>query len=243
MRSLIVSFSALVIVGCSAGPEDVHDDAGFHIKPAEQDAGADSSADAKAEAHVEAAAPKPTPSCPNVPEDVSNFKPTTSPKPPRPYQASCGAGQVTAFYYACVGASATTYSCQSWESASQSNNDCVACMISNDYDSAWGPLVNHSDYAFINDTGCAQLLNGTACAAATWADRACAFEACDSICYGDGLASLNKCDANAVAGGCKSWDDAQTAACVTTQGAFNKCFVTDPQSGFVNVVSTFCGGS
>ena len=239
MRSL-VTFSALVIVGCSAAPQDAHEDAGFPI--IEHEAGSDA-ADAKApDAHTEAAAPKPTPSCPNVPEDVSSFKPT-APKPARAFKSACGTGQITAFYNACATSYATQYSCQSWESASASNAACTSCMISNDSDSTWGPIVNHSDYAFVNATGCAQLLNAATCASAAWADLACQMEACDSICYGDGVDLLNKCETNAIAGGCKSWDDAQTVACVTTQGAFNKCFVTDVQTQFVNVVATFCGGS
>jgi hypothetical protein len=242
MRSL-VAFSVLVIVGCSAAPQDAHEDAGLSIVPAEHDAGgADAMADAKADAHVEAAAPKPAPSCPNVPEDVSSFVPS-SPKPARAFQSACGAGQVTSFYYACAASSASQYSCESWESASASNSTCAACMISNDTDAAWGPIVNHSDYAFVNQVGCAQRLNALTCASAAWEDQSCQMAACDGICDDDGLSELNACEANATAGGCKSYDDASTAACQTATGPFNKCFVADPQSQIVNVGVTFCGGS
>jgi len=237
----LVTFSALVIVGCSAAPQDPHDDAGFSIKPADEDAGADAMTDAKPDVHVADAAPKPTPSCPNVPEDVSNFKPSTS-KPPRPFQAACGAGQVTAFYNACSGSAASSYSCQTW-SSSAFNSACGTCIASNDSDSEWGPLVNHSDYAFFNEAGCAQLLGASSCASAAWADEACLMDACDGICYGGTIDLLDQCETNAIVAGCKSWDDAETAACVTTQGVFNKCFATDRQTQIVNIIATFCGGS
>ncbi|HEY2366484.1 MAG TPA: hypothetical protein VGH87_08865 [Polyangiaceae bacterium] len=246
MRSLL-AFSALVIVGCSAAPQDPHEDAGFPILVADAGSEPDAKADAKTDAHADADAAAPKPSCPNVPADVSKFSPT-APKLARAYQAACGSGQVTAFYNACIATSATTYSCQSWETASQSNNSCAACMISNDYESAWGPIVNHLGYSFINQMGCAELLtqnpapSGT-CAYDEWADLSCAMAACDTLCASDGLYELNQCEQNAIANGCKSYDDAETAACETTQGAFSKCFVTDPQTRFVNIASTFCGGS
>ena len=109
-------------------------------------------------------------------------------------------------------------------------------------------LARHGYYVDINQAGCAELLTqnpapvGT-CAYAAWANDACQIAACGSLCTSDGIYALNECIQNATAGGCKSYDDAATTACQTTTGPFNKCFVTDAQAGFVNVASTFCGGS
>jgi hypothetical protein len=249
MRS-IVTFSALVIVGCSAAPQDPHEDAGFPIMVVDAGSEPDAKADAKADAHVEAAV-QPTPSCPNVPDDVSSFKPS-APKPARPYKSACGAGLVTGFYVACIASYATQSGCDDWAAANASNNACAQCMVSNDYDATWGPIVVHENFTSTNQAGCAELLtqnpapSGT-CAYAAAADDACQMAACESLCPvqsdGVGFTNLVACTANAVADGCKPWDDAATAACQTTIGAFNKCFASDPQTMFTNVGVTFCGGS
>jgi hypothetical protein len=253
MRSYVV-FSVLALVGCSAAPQTGDEDSGtFHVLPAPDagDAGA-KVADAKADAHIEASAPKPTPSCPSVPDDVTSFKPS-APKPARAFQAACGAGQVTAYYNACEASGADQNTCSAWQSQNASNNSCAQCIISWDYESSWGPIVNTSwNYSFTNDVGCVELLtqnpapSGT-CAYAMNAAFQCEQAACDDLCpvdsYGYGLTDLIACTKNAATGGCKAYEDAANAACQSDAGVYAKCLSSDPETQFVAIASTFCGGS
>ena len=92
-----------------------------------------------------------------------------------PLRASvCSEAQLAAFTAACVVASATSGSCQAWESDT-ANTACDRCLITPASDPAWGPIlmVGHADVPF-NLAGCYAVVAGEAastsgCGAGRWA--------------------------------------------------------------------------
>ena len=149
------------------------------------------------------------------PLDVSTYAPETMHPPNPPHAGKCTA-QESADFAACEGGD--TSKCNQF-APGQSAEACGACIDTHKTDATWGVVVFDGSTGTINIEGCvddaleevsqekSQGGSGS-CGDALHASYGCQDAACDA-CTGDDLTS---CIDDALADGCKSYDDAVQSA-------------------------------
>lgn len=201
----------------------------------------DGSVDAKADAKDTGVPDTQSNTCP-TPADVTGFQPGT-PTPPHAALKVCQSGDYAAYFTACLDASATSQTCQTWSMAHQT---CADCIASNADDLQWGAVVFGSGVESVNVAGCLELVGAAACSKATSDVDQCLGAACDIQCpVTDDPSSFQlyqQCTTKAEAGGCKTYSTAADAACdADANPAIAQCSGSDLQSQFLNVGPVFCG--
>lgn len=173
------------------------------------------------------------------PQSVSTFTPTWHPPAPA-HRGDCTAQQLTDFYNACFGPSATSSTCSAFMNApADAGPSCARCAMSQVSDSTYSAVVSSSNLSWINVSGCIDVLDPGAlsCAQSVQANDQCEFAACGSC-----GAAYDTCTAAADQGGCKPY--ATAAACseaLADAGAVSPCIAPDFASAFVKVGMVFCG--
>jgi hypothetical protein len=182
---------------------------------------------------------------------------------PDPYHAASGAAQgacvagaagdpIAGFYEECL--DPATRSDAACNTFSQTYPACVACILTPETATKYGPILDHGGFVTANVAGCLELAGdeqqGDAselpCAKAVQALAGCELAACEANCPVDDGASLNEydaCSSSAAVSGCESYDAA--AACEDAEGeasAFGAACVSDDFQTFYDlVVPVFCG--
>ncbi|MGO9714781.1 MAG: hypothetical protein ACLQBL_38400 [Polyangiaceae bacterium] len=145
----------------------------------------------------------PLPVC--APGPVTSFTPTWH--PPRTPTSSCTSTQIDS-YLECLDDAATMSnppSCAEWSGQlSSTDATCLTCLISNETDAQYGPLVLLPTETLINVAGCIALaegkVDGSGCGGALQADEQCQFAACLPSCVTDTtsqIAAAVACEAQA----------------------------------------------
>ena len=127
----------------------------------------------------------PTAAC--APGSVSAFAPTWH--PPRTMTSACTKAQIDS-YLACLTDAQTTLdpaTCSEWTSSpSATDQACLTCLLSNETDSSYGPLIQLPTELLINVAGCIALAEGKAdgsgCGGALQTDEECQRAACLPTC-------------------------------------------------------------
>jgi hypothetical protein len=185
--------------------------------------------------------------CPN-PADISSWTPPAY-VPAKNSPGACAPGDVAAYDAACVNTTTkSTSACDSFKSA---NATCVACLVSQQGDSSWGPIVQWPGIINLNLGGCLELAAGDAtCAKAVETAAACPHAACDAVCpvtSGDATSFANwqQCEQVAVADACGLYE--QAANCMVTDPAAISSVCQPTQSDtfdslLLRIAPVFCGG-
>jgi hypothetical protein len=183
------------------------------------------------------------------PGDVTTFKPQWKP-PTGSYQGRCTSTQVDSFLSCLFSQAANDQSCLNYINA-PANAICSQCLLSDETDSAYGPLVKLGTEAIVvNVEGCVSLVenNATAssCGAKAQALAQCKEAACTPSCPLTNHAELvafNDCEQAAESTSCKSYYTA--AAClmplINTGGAAENCtHAPTPLDAAISVAKLFC---
>jgi hypothetical protein len=188
-------------------------------------------------------------SCPPV--DVSSFSPPPyhAANPPR---AACTQDLVDAFYAACLAGSSTDQTCAPFSATGDaSHKACAACILSQDTDPTYGPLVQHKGTVSLNLSGCIEVRdaqNGLACAKAYQSSADCDDAACAAKCPVTDDASFTAykaCTQAAASNGCKAYTlGISCAAGEADGGPASVCFAGQSfQDLYKSIVPVFCMGA
>jgi hypothetical protein len=105
--------------------------------------------------------------------------------PLTPNPTACSAAQVTGYYNACLGTTATSTTCQNFTNTA-GNATCEACLITPDTASAYGALIAIGGVDYANISGCVAILTGdttnAGCGAKLQAVTDCETAACQANC-------------------------------------------------------------
>jgi hypothetical protein len=160
--------------------------------------------------------------------------------------ASGGADPIRAFYDACLGSSATTDQCNA---VRQTNAACVACILTPDSATAYGPLIDHGSFVTANVAGCLELVapGSLSCARAVQALGGCELAACGANCPVHDAASLanyESCAKQVESAGCQTYATGASCALSEPDAAPKAALcLGDFQSFYSAVVPIFCGPS
>jgi hypothetical protein len=185
--------------------------------------------------------------CP-TPVDETNFTPPAY-KHAKTALGACSASDISGFDTACLSSTATSTTCQTYQTA---HATCASCLTSKSTDSTWGPLVVWNGVQSLNVAGCIELTNpsDTACPQVLESSDECTHAACDSVCpitdqttFTAWQTCAQTADAQACgkyatpANNCYGGDDA-AATNVCNLSNYNNSF----EAAFVAVAQVFCGG-
>jgi hypothetical protein len=188
------------------------------------------------------------------PADESQLTPTWHPS--HAHRDDCTSDQIDSLF-ACLKDSATQSSppsCAPWGATmSTANRTCYQCIVTDDAQPEWGPLIVHSglNTEETNYAGCAALVEGVpdggGCGGKVAADVACESAACAVSCpvdsSGNGLDGLNACITAADRGTCSAF--ATAAACLGVDSgplaACNELNYADALTAARAVAVIFCG--
>ncbi len=171
--------------------------------------------------------------CP-TPLDVSVYMPETLPAPNGKHQNKCMQAQLD-LYHKCVVQSDMMACTQIQMVAATTFKVCLDCLETKVVDATWGPLVCVDPMTcYLNVEGCLNLatnqMGAMSCGQLLHASYGCQRAACEMQCSGDAQ-GFSKCVQTALAGGCKKYGDAFSAAC----GMIS----TDPDGGFPDLDNCF----
>ena len=181
---------------------------------------------------------------PCAPVSVAGYQPTALTPPHAPANA-CTSSELAGFYDACVAQDTTSAACAAFQS---SDAACSQCLLSQQTDATWGPVVAGLGKTKIDVPGCIALVQGDA-SATSCAQRAsdalgCEAWACDGVCpvtADAGETSYEACLQEAAIGDCHGYVVAQ---CDTADAGLGVC---DPRpldaQSFAALAAVFCGGS
>jgi hypothetical protein len=180
------------------------------------------------------------------PQDETLFSPTWVP-PVGAHLNRCTPAQMSAFYTACLGPTATTITCSAWTQVA-ANTTCFGCLYTKSTAASYGALVEYSAAVVINTAGCVALAEpcNTQCARAVSAmyaceDSACGFGACtDFTSYSTCTSEADSCSA------CGGYANAANCSSLLT-GAQHPAAATCNLAGttfqavYTSVASFMCG--
>jgi hypothetical protein len=179
---------------------------------------------------------------------------------PAKYVPASGAGQglcvptaagdpITGFYQACLAPAATVDGCNAFTDMNQA---CVACILTPETASAYGPILNHGAFVTANVAGCLELAGDEQadaselpCAKNVQALAGCELAACEANCAVHDAASLTEYDSCAddvESSGCEPY--AAAAACADPEAeasALGAACLSDFATFYQIVVPVFCG--
>jgi hypothetical protein len=178
----------------------------------------------------------------------------TSFQPPAYHAANrragaCTATQIDGFYNGCVDPNAPPNGCDPYlgANATQANQKCAACILSQPTDATYGPLVARNNaLPDINVAGCLEIKQGSStCASALATFDACGAASCSANCPVVDEVSYEAyvaCEAQSGAGPCQQYASAATcAAAAADAGATAVCFAGATfRDLYSNVVPVFC---
>ena len=178
------------------------------------------------------------------PANVSAFTPAMTP-PTGMYQDLCTQSQLTTLYNDCFGTNASASKCTNFQNGS-STAACYSCVITNETDPAWGPIVQTPNgIDEVNIGGCIALLEpcNVACATAVETAFQCEVDACDNNCAFDSVNAYDTCSIKADGCGCQLYaDPAQCTANLTAPHPSAECVNQTSFQGYYNVMAPlFCG--
>ena len=184
--------------------------------------------------------------CP--PADVSSFAPPPYHAANAP-SAACTQALVDAFYANCLARSATDQTCAPFSATGDAEHKaCAACVLSQESDPRYGPLVQHKGTVSLNLSGCIEIRdaqNGLACAKAYQSAEDCDDAACVAKCPVTDDASFTAykaCTQSAASGGCKAYTQGITCAAGEADGGpASVCFSGQSfQDLYKSIVPVFC---
>lgn len=182
--------------------------------------------------------------------DVSGYSPTPQAKPIAKANL-CPAADMLAFVTSCLGANATSSTCQTWQMAENTANaSCFNCIFTQTTAASWGPVVCDNAGCTLNSGGCVDIVlaeisqehssgGAGSCGDLVSAETGCVEAAC-GMCSTP--SDFSTCSQDALTGGCKTYVDAATnaPACGALDGGATACF-PQTESDYTAFVSLFCG--
>lgn len=186
--------------------------------------------------------------CP-TPADVSKFTPPAY-KHAKHVPTACTAQNLADYDKNCINATTkNTANCTAWKTAAAT---CYGCLVSQETDATWGPLVSHNGVISINTAGCVELTDpgDTTCAPADQAQEACIEAACDTQCPVKDQTSFTNyqsCTSTAASQGCGTFVSTANNACTSVAASSTSavCFPTSSgtfESFMLSIAPIFCGG-
>ena len=116
-----------------------------------------------------------------TPHLVATWKPRW--KPPRTQRGACTERQIDLEYESCDGPRATSSACRSFREDA-ANEACLACLLSDEDDPSYGPIIEGGGLWKTNTSGCIALLDGDVSADGCGAKVQAASECYDAACAG-----------------------------------------------------------
>jgi hypothetical protein len=199
--------------------------------------------------------------------DVSSYTPQAQNPPIGPKSGMCPSADISAFETACLASSASSTTCDAWQtSENTSNATCLGCVYTQQTDAKWGFLVCTSSSCAVNFPGCVDMALGQvslenststgSCGDLLSAGYGCQDVACNGCTEANDPtnyeADFTACDNHAVTQQCVSYSNALDAAAVcadlaadaTPPAALANCglgasSLTDQQ--WDTLVGYFCG--
>jgi hypothetical protein len=180
------------------------------------------------------------------PGDVETYQPKAYRPAAAAWQGVCSAAQIGGFYDDCLGAQATTTTCDAFK-ADKTSSPCAACIETLDGASHDGPLISHGTFLTTNVAGCVELTDpaGLSCAKALQALSGCQLYACEANCPVNDSASrmaFDSCADQASHAGCASYYTA--TGCASSErdsGRAADCLLPAFLDFYNAVVPLFCG--
>jgi len=167
---------------------------------------------------------------------------------------ACSDKQISDYYTACYGSTASTTACQSWTGAT-ANKACQTCMLSTEGTSTeFGALISTGHgVVYANIAGCIALeqndTSSTGCGAKYWAANQCEDLSCADNCpivSGDqtSFQAYQQCTTQAAQTECQTYESAQCD--LSDAGALQAACAMSSNSTFQNYFlalgAVFCGG-
>lgn len=210
------------IVGCATTGNSALGDAGADATSAgasqSQDGGAEETGSSEAAdgGALDGAGPTKPLACP--PGSVANFSPTW--KPPKAlHAAACSVPQSQLAVDCAFDPSTKPAACDEFF-GDAGNSACMLCVLSDDFDTTYGPVVMNGVYAVLNLGGCIAALSGntaaSSCGAKVQAITECQQHACkgcpDPAAGGKALSDYLECQKAASSTVCSSYVSAASCA-------------------------------
>lgn len=191
--------------------------------------------------------------------DVTGFTPQAQGTPIGPKAGKCASADITAFVTACLGANATSTTCNTWQtSENTSAPNCLNCVFTQQTAAQWGVLDCTSTGCGLNVPGCLDLALGQQSMENSTSNGSCgdylsaSYGCQDAACSSCTTADFSTCTNDAVSAECKTYADAfqnatpcQVLNSDNPPAAVNTCFPSG-SSGFTDqeyadFTNFFCG--